>query len=86
VTAMSELIARQQEQTARQDALLTAIRQDPDGRWKSGRAVTALRAAGHHPISLGTASRLLQALTWAGHLIAHDEKGVRYYTATGAAR
>lgn len=86
MTAVSELVARQQEQAAREAALLAAIRSSKQTRWKSGHAVVALRAAGHYPISPGTASRILQALTWAGHLIAHDEKGVRYYTATGAAR
>lgn len=82
MSAMSELVARQQEHAARQAALLAAIHAS-GGRWKSGRAVTALRAAGYHPVSPSTASRDLRALTWAGHLIAHDEKGVRYYTPTG---
>lgn len=86
MSAMSELVARQQEQTAREAALLAAIRSSKQVRWKSGHAVRVLREAGHHPISPGTASRLLRALAWAGHLIAHDEKGVRYYTATGVTR
>ena len=63
----------------RQAALLDAIRRDPTGRWKSGRAVKALREAGHHPISPGTASRCLAALAAAGHLIRHEEPGVRWY-------
>ncbi|MFE6408205.1 hypothetical protein ACFVOR_14865 [Streptomyces sp. NPDC057837] len=63
----------------RQAALLDAIRKDPTGRWKSGRAVRALRAAGHHPISPGTAARYLAALAAAGHLIRHEETGVRWY-------
>ncbi|MFI2632577.1 hypothetical protein ACH5A2_19595 [Streptomyces collinus] len=64
---------------ARQTALLDAIRKDPTGRWKSGRAVKALRAAGHHPISPSTASHCLAVLAAAGHLIRHEEEGVRWY-------
>jgi hypothetical protein len=63
----------------RQAALLDAIRKDPSGRWKSGRAVKALRAAGHHPVSPSTASHCLAALAAAGHLIRHEEEGVRWY-------
>jgi hypothetical protein len=74
---MSDLIARQQAQTA----LLTAIRRDPSGHWKSGRAVKALRAAGIHPVSPGTAARHLQALTTAGHLVRHGTPGCVWYTA-----
>ncbi|MDT0387875.1 hypothetical protein [Streptomyces dubilierae] len=63
----------------RQAALLDAIRRDPTGRWKSGRAVKALRQLGYHPISPGTASHDLAALAAAGHLIRHEEPGVRWY-------
>jgi hypothetical protein len=62
-------------------ALLDAIRQQPNLRWKSGRAVRALRAAGHHPVSPGTASRYLKQLAAAGHLIRHEQIGVRWYEA-----
>jgi len=66
----------------RMTALLDAIRQNPDVRWKSGRAVRALRAAGHHPISPNTASHYLQQLAAAGHLIRHEQLGVRWYEVT----
>ncbi|MFF5842173.1 hypothetical protein ACFY74_11970 [Streptomyces massasporeus] len=64
---------------ARQAALLNAIRKDPTGRWKSGRAVKALRQAGHNPVSPGSASRYLAALAAAGHLTRFEESGVRWY-------
>lgn len=64
----------------RMAALLAAIREQPNLRWKSGRAVRALRAAGHHPISPGTASGYLRQLAEAGHLIRHDAIGVTWYT------
>ena len=63
----------------RMTALLDAIRQNPDVRWKSGRAVRALRAAGHHPISPNTASGYLKQLAAAGHLIRHEALGVVWY-------
>jgi hypothetical protein len=67
------------ESSARQEALLEAILLDPSGRWKSGRAVTALRRIGYYPVSPSTASHDLAALAAAGHLIRHEEKGVRWY-------
>jgi SpoVK/Ycf46/Vps4 family AAA+-type ATPase len=74
--------AEARTESARQAALLGAIRKDPSGRWKSGRAVKALRQAGHHPISPSTASHCLAALAAAGHLIRHEETGVRWYEVT----
>jgi hypothetical protein len=71
--------AEARNDTARQAALLNAIRKDPTGRWKSGRAVKVLRQLGYHPISPGTASRDLAALAAVGHLIRHEETGVRWY-------
>lgn len=64
----------------RMTALLAAIHANPDIRWKTGRAVKALRAAGHHPVSPGTASGYLKQLAAAGHLIRHEQLGVRFYT------
>ncbi|WP_460071135.1 hypothetical protein [Streptomyces sp. YKOK-I1] len=64
---------------ARQAALLNEILQAPARRWKSGRAVSALRKAGHHPVSPGMAQRDLAALADAGHLVRHEEKGVVWY-------
>lgn len=64
----------------RATALLTAIRNQPTLRWKTGRAVLALRAAGHHPVSPGNASRYLAARAAAGHLVRHEALGVRWYT------
>jgi hypothetical protein len=63
----------------RMTSLLAAIREQPDLRWKSGRAVRALRGAGHHPVSPNTASHYLQQLAAAGHLTRHEQLGVRYY-------
>lgn len=70
----------------RRAALLDAIQADPSGRWKSGRAVTALRRAGWHPVSPGTASSDLQALVVAGHLVRHDDPGCTWYEPTEATR
>lgn len=64
----------------RMTALLTAIHNEPDRHWKSGRAVKALRAAGHEQVSASTASRYLRQLAAAGHLARHEQLGVRYYT------
>ncbi|MFH9823070.1 hypothetical protein [Streptomyces bobili] len=64
---------------ARQAALLNAILQAPARRWKSGRAISVLREAGYHPVSPNTASHDLAALASAGHLVRHEEKGVRWY-------
>jgi hypothetical protein len=64
---------------ARQAALLAAILQAPARRWKPGRAVTALREAGYHPLSPGTAAGDLSALAAAGHLVRHESTGVRWY-------
>lgn len=64
----------------RMTALLAAIHANPDVRWKTGRAVKALRAAGHHPVSPNTASGYLKQLAAAGHLIRHEQLGVRFYT------
>lgn len=86
MTAVSELVARQQEQAAREAALLAAIRSSKQTRWKSGHAVVALRAAGHYPISPGTASSDLQALVVAGHLVRHDDPGCTWYEPTEATR
>lgn len=66
---------------ARRDALLAAIEADPSGRWKSGRAVTALHKAGFHPVSAGTASRDLARLAAAGHLIRHTDPDCTWYEA-----
>jgi hypothetical protein len=63
----------------RQADLLTAIRAH-GGRWKSGRAVRVLRMLGHHPVSPKTAASDLYQLAEAGHLIRHEEKGVRWYS------
>ncbi|WP_329336192.1 hypothetical protein OG252_13375 [Streptomyces sp. NBC_01352] len=63
----------------RQAALLNAIRNDPTGRWKSGRAVRAYRAIGIHPISPGTAGGDLRRLADTGHLTRHDAIGVTWY-------
>lgn len=73
--------AEARTETTRQAALLDAILQDPNGRWKSGRAVKVLRQLGYHPISPGTASHDLAALAAAGHLTRHEETGVRWYEA-----
>jgi len=77
VTAMADLVLRQQAQTV----LLDAVQADPCSRWKSGRAVKVLRAAGIHPVSPGTAARHLQALTTAGHLVRHGTPGCVWYEA-----
>ncbi|MEU7416762.1 hypothetical protein [Streptomyces antibioticus] len=79
MTAVAALVARQRQQADRQAALLAAIQAGPHGRWKSGRAVRVLRDAGHHPVSPGTASRDLQALVVAGHLIRHGTPGCTWY-------
>ena len=63
----------------RRSVLLSEIRMDPTGRWKSGRAVKALRARGIHPVSMSTASHDLAALAADGHLVMHEEPGVRWY-------
>ncbi|MDX3575921.1 hypothetical protein [Streptomyces sp. FL07-04A] len=65
----------------RRAALLAAITADPSRRWKSGRAITALRQVGWHPVSPGTASGDLQALVVAGHLVRHEEPGCTWYEA-----
>ena len=83
MTAIADLVARQREQAAREAALLAAVEAAPAVRWKSGRAVRALRAAGFHPISPGTAASLLTVLAMAGHLIRHDEPGCTWYEPTG---
>jgi hypothetical protein len=64
----------------RMTALLTAIRAQPDRHWKSRRAAKVLRAAGHQPVSASTASHYLKQLAAAGHLIRHEQLGVRFYT------
>lgn len=69
----------------RRAALLNAIQATPNGRWKSGRAVGALRKAGW-PISASTASADLQALVTAGHLARHEETGVVWYEPLGGER
>lgn len=69
----------------RQAALLAAIQTAPNGRWKSGRAVGALRKAGW-PISASTASDDLQTLVTAGHLARHEEPGVVWYEPLGGER
>ena len=69
---------------ARRDALLTAIEADPSGRWKSGRAVTALRKAGFHPVSPGTAGHDLARLAESGHLVRHNDPGCTWYEPTEA--
>ncbi len=63
----------------RQAALLDAIHAH-GGRWKSGRAVQALRTLGIHPVSPGTAASDLNRLAEAGHLDRHDKPGVTFYT------
>ena len=63
----------------RRSVLLSEIRMDPTGRWKSGRAVKALRSRGIHPVSMSTASHDLAALAADGHLVMHEEPGVRWY-------
>ena len=83
MTAIADLVGRQREQAAREAALLAAVEADPVGRWKSGRAVRALRAAGFHPISPNTAASLLTALAMAGHLVRHHEPGRTWYETTG---
>lgn len=65
---------------ARQAALLGAIQAAPTGHWKSGRAVTALRQLGYHPVSPGTAGGDLRHLAAAGHLVQHKQPGCTYYT------
>lgn len=70
----------------RRAALLTAIQTEPNTRWKSGRAVVALRQAGWHPVSPGTAATDLQALVIAGHLVRHDEPGCTWYEPVGGTR
>lgn len=69
----------------RRAALLNAIQTMPHGRWKSGRAVGALRKAGW-PVSASTASTDLQALVTAGHLARHEETGVVWYEPLGGER
>lgn len=69
----------------RQAALLAAVQTAPHGRWKSGRAVGALRKAGW-PVSTSTASADLQALVTAGHLARHEETGVVWYEPIGGGR
>ena len=79
------IVAARHECTPRDDdadrrsVLLSEIRMDPTGRWKSGRAVKALRARGFHPVSMATASHDLAALAADGHLVMHEEPGVRWY-------
>lgn len=80
--AMRDFVRRQR----RQASLLEAIQAAPAGRWKSGRAVGALRKAGWHPVSAGTASADLQVLVTAGHLVRREAKGVVWYEPTGGAR
>lgn len=79
--AECELDVRQQVQAALLDAVLAF-----GGRWKSGRAVTALRGLGFYPVSPGTASADLRALAAAGHLVMHEKPGVRWYEAKAGGR
>lgn len=67
------------EGAVRQATLLDAIRANPGGRWKSGRARRALADAGFE-VSRGTAGQDLNRLADAGHLTRHDDKGVTWYT------
>lgn len=64
---------------ARQADLLYAIRKNPNKRWKSGRALTTLHALGYTRARRHTAANDLARLADAGHLIRHEEKGVRWY-------
>ncbi|MEU9333194.1 hypothetical protein AB0D49_08510 [Streptomyces sp. NPDC048290] len=63
----------------RQTALLDAIRRDPDGRWKSGRARDVLRALGW-PVGKGAAGSDLSRLADAGHLVRHEKPNARWYS------
>jgi len=71
---------------ARRGALLASVLVNPKVRWKSGRAVTALRRAGYHPVSIRTAAGDLVALSQAGHLIRHQDKSVVWYEPTAGDR
>lgn len=64
---------------ARQAVLLEVVLSNPTARWKSGLAISVLREHGFHPISPSTASHDLAALAAAGHLVRHEEPGVRWY-------
>jgi hypothetical protein len=77
--------ARAAAEFRRRGALLAVVQADPTGRWKSGRAVIALRAAGFHPVSPGTASGDLQALAVAGHLVRYDDADCTWYETTEVA-
>jgi hypothetical protein len=79
--ATDDAAAREENTPAdkRRADLLTAIRAH-GGRWKSGRAVRVLRLLGHHPVSPKTAASDLLQLADAGHLVRHEEKGVRWYS------
>lgn len=59
--------------------LLSAVRAF-GGRWKSGRAVLALHTLGHTTVSARTARFYLTVLAERGHLVQHDQKGVRWYS------
>lgn len=72
--------------TIREAVLLKLIQENPDGRWKTSRAIRALRAAGIHPVSPGNASTYLLNLAAAGHLILHENKGCRWYETSDRAR
>lgn len=76
-------IDRDTTTVARRAALLAAIQAAPSDEWKPGRAVGALRRAGFHPISLGTASKDLQALAAVGYLAARTETVIRSYGLVG---
>ncbi|MEU3613418.1 hypothetical protein ABZ725_14040 [Streptomyces sp. NPDC006872] len=64
---------------ARRAALLAAVQERPSLEWKPGLAVGALRRAGIHPVSIGTASKDLQDLAAEGLLVAHTETVIRGY-------
>lgn len=65
--------------TERQAWLLDEIRVQ-GGHWKSGRVVNAYRLAYFGTVHVNDARADLIALRDAGHLIQHDESGVRFYT------
>ncbi|MFI8535442.1 hypothetical protein ACIGMX_34995 [Streptomyces aquilus] len=66
----------------RRAALWQAIQKE-GGRWKSGRALRLYRSLGYCRIGKSTASHDLKVLRAAGHLVQHDEDGVRYFTLDG---
>jgi len=63
----------------RRTALLRAIREQ-GGRWKSGRVIRLYRRLGYGPVGRHSAVADLKKLRAAGHLIQHDEEGVRFFT------